>query len=379
MTKNKNIKNIIYAISVLSGTIIGVGLFSLPYLTIGVGWTVMLLYFLIIGGAVILLHVLFGELVVRTPDKKRFPGIAEYYWGKTGKYFTLITHLGCLIGTMLAYLLVGGGFLSQLLSSAGLTDSLTAAVLLFWAGGGLVIFLGSSALNKMQLAGIISFILIMAGLAWLGKGQASISNMLARNGADVSWFAPYGAVIFSVWGATLIPQIEDILAKSKQYLTKVIIAAISLPILIYILFIVIVLTVSGANTAPLALTSLNHYLGPAAYSLILIFGLITTFTSLAAIGLTMSQVFEFDLKIKKIKSWLITVCLPLPLYFAGVKNFIELIVFLGAVLLAIDGINMLLMYRRALPLAGQWKRKAAIVLIVMLLAGIGYEISSLLN
>jgi amino acid permease len=378
MTKEK-IKSIIYAISVLSGTIIGVALFSLPYLTLQVGWLTMLLYFIILGGLIVLLHVLFGELVLQTPDQKRFPGIAEYYWGKGGKYLTLTTHLICLVCTILAYILVGGGFLYELLSIIIPNISLPLAILIFWALGALIIFLGSSALNKIQLVGIISFIFVMLGLAWLGRAEISMANVFARNGDNINWFMPYGILIFALWGMTLIPQIEDILGKNKQYMTRVVIASIILPIIVYILFTALVLGISGTGTEPLALTSLSNQLGEGAYSLILFFGLITTFTSFIAIGLIMAQVFEFDLKIRKIKSWTMTVSLPLLLYFAGIKNFLELIIFLGAVLLAIDGINMLLMYRHGLPQAKLWKRFASLILIIMLMGGIVYEIASLIN
>ncbi|MFA5751207.1 MAG: aromatic amino acid transport family protein [Candidatus Paceibacterota bacterium] len=372
--KNKKIKSIVYATSVLAGTIIGVALFSLPYLTLQVGWPIMLAYFIVLGGLMILLHVLFGELVINTPDKKRFPGIAEYYWGKKGKYLAFFTHSGSLIGAILAYILVGGGFLFELLSGLQIDISLTGAILIFWFAGSLIMFLGSGALNKLQLLGIISFIFILVFLAWLGKGESSITNLLARNGDNVSLLAPYGALVFALWGASLIPQIEDILVENKKYMKGVIIASVILPIIVYLFFIAIVMSISGVETTPLALTSLSEKLGQGAYFLILIFGIITTFTSFTAIGLTMTQVFEYDLKIKRIISWLVTILLPIFLYFIGVKDFLELIVFVGSVLLAIDGINMLLMYRKNMLNVSKWKKFGSIVLILVLLGGIIYEL-----
>ena len=64
-------KNIIYAVSVLSGTIIGVGLFALPYITSKLGFWVILSYFLVLGSLVIFVHYILGELSLATPDKKR--------------------------------------------------------------------------------------------------------------------------------------------------------------------------------------------------------------------------------------------------------------------------------------------------------------------
>ena len=68
---------IIYAIATLSGTIIGAGLFALPYITLKVGFWMILAYFLLLGGVVILIHLFFGELALKTPDFKRLPGFAK--------------------------------------------------------------------------------------------------------------------------------------------------------------------------------------------------------------------------------------------------------------------------------------------------------------
>ena len=376
MFKNGSLKCFIYATSVLAGTIIGVGLFSLPYLTLQVGWLTMLLYFFILGGLVALLHVLFGELVIRTPDHKRLPGIADYYWGKRGKRLTMVTHMGCLLGSVLAYIIVGGGFLRELLSAAGFDIGLTAAVIAYLAVGGIVLFFGLALFENMQFAGLIGFFLVLLGLAWLGRGEISLANVFARDGGTVTWFAPYGAIMFSLWGATLIPQIEEILCGHKRLLTRVILLSIALPAVVYLFFIVIVLGISGAEATPSALIGLGERLGQGAEALILIFGLITTVTSFLAIGLTLMQVLEFDLGVRKIGAWLAVILSPLLLYLAGVKDFLELIIFIGAVFLAIDGINILLMYRKGVPLAAPWKRRASIVLIFVLLGGIFYELNN---
>lgn len=377
MKKNNKIKSIIYAGSMLSGTVIGVGMLSLPYLTVQVGWTLILSYFILVGLPILLLHVLFGEIVVKTPDHKRLPGISEFYWGRSGKNLSLATHSFALLGSILAYTIVGGTFLSELFRLYGIDLTLLAAVLFFSALGGLVILIGSSALNKIQFAGIIGFALVITALAWIGRHEISIAGIFARNGDQVSWFAPYGAIIFSFWGLALIPQVEDILGRHKHLITKVITASIALPALVYIAFIAIILGISGTETAPSALVSLKDHLGPGAEALILIFGLITTFTSFVSLGLTLTQVLEFDLKINRIKAWLAVLLLPPALYLCGIKDFLDLIIFMGAVLFALDGINILLIYRKALPKAKPWKRSAAVIIIIMLFCGIAYEISAL--
>ena len=100
------ISKIILAISTLSGTIIGVGLFSLPYITSKVGLWVMLAYFIGLGVIVIAVHRFFGEVVLKTEGQHRLPGYAGIHLGKTGKTIAVVSTILGLFGALLAYLLV---------------------------------------------------------------------------------------------------------------------------------------------------------------------------------------------------------------------------------------------------------------------------------
>ena len=77
-----NLKSIILPIATLTGMIIGVGFFALPYITLKVGLPVILIYFLILGIIVTTIHLIFGKLAVKTPDFKRFPGFVKFYLGE---------------------------------------------------------------------------------------------------------------------------------------------------------------------------------------------------------------------------------------------------------------------------------------------------------
>ena len=55
------ISKLVYAVSTLAGTIIGVGLFGLPYVALQVGFWVVLGYFFVLTFVAILVHSFFGE------------------------------------------------------------------------------------------------------------------------------------------------------------------------------------------------------------------------------------------------------------------------------------------------------------------------------
>lgn len=364
------IKTSIYAISVLSGTIIGVGLFSLPYITAKVGFWVISGYFLFLGILMILIHLFFGELSLKTPDFKRLPGFAKIYLGKWGERIALISTILGLFGALLAYLIVGGEFFEELLSPFFGGNSLFY-ILIYFTIGAVIIYSGIKAIAKVEFWGLILFFLILISIFFRGQNIINIRNLFPTPNWSL-FFLPYGAILFSLSGAALIPEIEEMLGKNKKLMKKIIPVAIFIPIVVYLFFIYLILGITGEQTTQSALVGLRQYLGDGIVSLALLFGLVTTFTSFLTLGLTLKKVFWYDLKIKKNLAWLITCFVPLILYLLGFKSFIAVIGFVGGVMLAIDMILILLMYKKIN------KRKFSFLiypLILIFVLGIIYQIT----
>jgi len=368
---------LIYPIATLSGTIIGVGLFALPYVTLKVGFWVILGYFLALGTLVILIHLFFGELALKTPDFKRLPGFAKFHLGNWGQNLAYISTILGIFGAILAYLIVGGEFLTNLLSPIFGGNSLVYT-LFYFAIGATLIFFGIKAIAKVEFWGLVLFFIILFAIFFRGESFITIENLFPS--LDFSYiFLPYGIILFSLWGATLIPEVEEMLAptpnfgvgvkEKKKALRWIIPTAILIPIFVYLFFIYLILGITGPQTTESALTGLRNVLGDGIVALALFFGVLTTFTSFIALGLTLRKVFWYDLKIEKNFAWLITCFFPLILFLIGVKQFIPVISFIGGVMLGIDGILILLMYRKIKP-----KQILVYPLFLILFGGIIYEI-----
>jgi len=358
---------ILYVIATLSGTIIGVGLFALPYVTLKVGFWVILGYFLVLGALVILVHLFFGELALKTPDFKRLPGFAAIYLGKRGKIVAYISTILGIFGALLAYLIVGGEFLSELFSPIFGGDALFCTLFYFVIAASLI-FYGIKAIAKVEFWGLVLFFIILFTIFFRGQPLIETQNLFPFPDRS-AWFLPYGVILFSLWGAALIPETEEMLGNQKKMLLKIIPVAILIPVLTYLFFIYLVLGITGSQTTETALPGLRIVLGDGIVSLALLFGLVTTFTSFITLGLTLKKVFWYDLKIDKTISWLITCFVPLFLFLIGVKQFVPVIAFVGAVMLGIDGILILLMYRKINP-----KKLLVYPLFLILLGGIIYEV-----
>lgn len=358
----------VYAIATLSGTIIGAGLFALPYVALKVGFWVILGYFLVLGPLVILIHSFFGELALKTPDSKRLPGFAKFHLGNLAEKIALISTILGIFGAILAYLIIGGKFLTELFSPIFGGNDLNYT-LLYFVLGALLIFFGTKAIARVEFWGLVGLFVILILIFFRGFPQINIQNLFPEPDWS-SFFLPYGIILFSLWGVGLIPEAEEILGKRKNLLKKIIPIAVLIPIAVYFFFIYLILGITGPQTTESALTGLRNFLGNEIISLALFFGVLTTFTSFIALGLTLKKVFWYDLKIEKNLAFAITCFIPLILFLIGVRQFIPVMAFVGGVMLGIDGILILLMYQKIRP-----ERKFLIYpLALIFLGGIVYEI-----
>jgi len=361
-------KKLLYSVATLAGTMIGVGFFALPYIASKVGFFVILGYFLVLGVLVFLVHLFFAELSIHTPDFKRFPGFAKYYLGEKGEKLAYLTTILGLFGAILSYLIVGGEFLTELLSPV-LGGDFIFYTLSYFILGAVVIFYGVKTVAKVEFWGLVLFFAILFLIFFESKTLLVVENLFPT--PDMSHiFLPYGVVLFSLWGAALIPEIEEMLREAKRIFKKVIFLSFLITILFYLFFIFLILAITGSQTTPSALAGLSDVLDNGVVVFALCFGLLATFTSFIALGLTLKKVFWYDLKIPKNLSWAMTCFVPLILFFLGFQNFISLISFIGAVFLGIDGILILIMYKKIKP------KKAFLIypLVLIFTIGIAYEL-----
>lgn len=372
-------KRFIYALATLTGTIIGVGVFALPFVASKVGLPIMLLYFLLLGAVVVLIHLLYAEVVVRTEGLHRLPGYVERYLGRWGKRLVLLEKVFAFSGTLLAYLIVGGTFLSSLLSPIFGIGQLGALLLFFFAGAVLVYF-GIRSIAKVELFALFLFGAVL--LALLSQGHSFLNLRNLFNFEASSLFLPYGVILFALWGAALVPEAAEMLGRQVKPLRRLIFWAISLVAGIYLFFTLLITGITGELTSRDALTALKYFFGDGLVALALAFGVLACFTSFITLGLTFKKVLWYDFKVKQDVAWAVAVFLPLLLYFIGLKDFIRVIGTVGGVMLGIEGIIIVLLYLKVRekeakskpPLVFGLPRAILWPVILMLVLGIIYEV-----
>jgi len=335
---------LLYAVSTLIGMIVGAGTFGIPYAFSGVGFGIGIFYLALLGFAVMAVHLFYGEVVLRTSEPRRLVGYASKYLGKWARRLTTGTILFEYYGSLLAYTILGGQFLSIILSP-WLGGSSLLWGLVFFAAGAFIVFWGIKTVARNEFIMVGLMFLTLAVLFFKGAPLIRVENF---QGFDLSrLFLPYGVILFAMGGSAAIPQVRQILRGQERKLKKAIILGTVIPIVVYFLFALVVVGISGTGTSEDAIKGLVPYFGAWVIDLGAIFGIFAIITSFLCLGISMRDLFYHDYKIKKIWSFVLTFAIPLILYLAGFKSFIFIIGFLGAFASGLDAIITILIYFKA--------------------------------
>lgn len=376
-------KNFLKAIGVMVGYIIGVGMFGLPYLVFESGLLVFFVLIIGLGLTQYFLCLIYTNVILVTNEYHRLPGYAGKYLGKNGKKIAALAKLIGNLGALLAYIIITGIFLNELLSPLfGGSELLYASVL--FAIEAAIVFLGIGALADAEFVMTLLLLLIVGLLATKGWGNIEVSNY-----SMVDWhkiLLPYGAILFAVDGNGSLPIITRLLKKDKKNIRLVVKIGTIIPLVIIILFTLVIIGISGSATSPDALTGIKNSVGNNMIFFAYIFGIITMITSFLGVSESVKEMLTWDYKLNKYLAWALAVFIPYTLYLAGMKSLISVISFAGAVAGGTSAIILILIFLKLEKLKNKlvlFKRKPGeiitSILIALFVCGIIYEIFNFLN
>lgn len=347
----KNTRKIIYAISTFVGTIVGVGMFGLPYIASKIGFIPMMFY--LIGGAIITLAVnlIHAEFLIASSGKKRLAGYVKEHFGDRWGFFAFIIFLIGMYGSMLAYIIVGGKFLQGIIFPF-FPISLLCATVIYFIIGTLLIYNGIKSISQAEFLMMMFLIILVFIFSLISFPKINLNNFLGTNLDNI--FLPYGIVLFSFWGTSILPEIkeeflksnkkEKYLEKGKRDLKMVIFYSTVMPLIIYAIFVAAVLGISGKVTSSEAFSGLEPFLSNKIIYIGYIFGFLSVFTSYISIGLSVKNSFLYDYKIKEKLSFFCACFIPFIFFLLGFNNFISVINLVGTITFGIAGIFIFLLY-----------------------------------
>ncbi len=355
--------------------IIGVGMFAIPFSFVQAGFWPGVAELIILSGMVTMLHLLYGEIVLATPEFHRMPGYVRKFLGHKASRISWASTLFGTVGTLLAYLIVGSLFLRTVVARIA-----PDANLYFFAAGlvcvvGLITFFPikkESAINGVLTIFEITFI---AGLALLLLPRASLQNFSGIHPRDL--FLPYGVLLFALSGASVIPDLVTVLGRNKTMVRIAIVAGSFIPAVLYFLFAFAVVGVSGETTSVEAIAGLQQVLGGNVALWASASWLLAVLTSFIALSANFQALLSLDLSMPRRFAWLTASAVPFILYLLGFQNFIAIISTVGVVAFGIDGVLFLLMGRKIRQKQGSRASiltLASYVILAVIVAGVCAEL-----
>lgn len=322
----------------LSGTIIGVGMFALPFVFSRAGFLLGTVELVVLAGATIAMNLLYGEVILRTPGRHLLPGLARLYLGKWGLIESLSAFVG-FAGGLFVYILLGGVFLANL---TGLSPD--AGRVVFFAAGALLVFANlkfEAWVNYALTALLVFFILVLSGFSFLHFSPANISGF---HWGEV--FLPYGVILFSLAGGAIIPEMASLLGENKKMLYKSLVVGTAIPAAVYLIFILAVVGATGFATSSEALEGLRLLVGKPVFFLGNAIGFLALFTSFIIFGFTFEDILMADFGFRKLPAWLLFAVIPPAIFLLPIRDYVSVLGFLGAVALGVDNLFILWLYRK---------------------------------
>lgn len=342
-------KHLLGAVSTMVGYIIGAGILGIPFVFAKAGFLTGFLTLIILGITALTINLYTGEIALRTKGSHQLTGYANIYLGKSAKYIMLLAMILSVYGALTAYILKGGEFLSALLYPAISLSPIMGSILFFTAGT-LLVFIGIKAIEKSEVIFFIFFIVIIIAIFFLVYPFIRTSNLASFDIKNI--FIPYGVVLFAYGGIAAVPEIREELKKNTKLMKKAILFGSLIPFAIYALFALVVVGVTGVNTTDGAIIGLGNTIGSHILIIGTLFGIITMFTSFLAVGLSLKETYNFDLKLNKKISSALTCFIPLStallMIYIGTHNaFFKILDLTGAFSFSVVGILIVLIVNKA--------------------------------
>src|SRR3989338_3782563 len=289
----------------LAGTIIGVGMFGIPYVAMKAGVLPVIFYLAIFGAVSILIHAMYMEIVLRTKENHRLAGYSEIYLGNKWKWITLIQTVIFLWGSLLIYTIIGGQFLNIIFEPFFGNTTLISS-LAFFAIASFVVIRGIRTIGKIEV--IFTIIIVIAVILFFARSLLlgniiNLSQFIAIDWKNI--ILPYGVVLFAMSGLSIIPSLKNevetnIALGQKLYFGKIILIGTAIPAFVYLLFM---------------------------FSII---GIFAMFTSFIALGNELKRTFLEDFGVPIFWSTIGSLLAPLIMFLLGLNDFIIITSFVGS-------------------------------------------------
>jgi tyrosine-specific transport protein len=332
------------AIRVMVGTMIGVGMLALPYAVAQVGFVLGIAALVLVGVLSAIVLELYADLVLARGGKARFIHVVGRELGSFGTWVASASFIGSMYGALLAYCISGGMLLRVAIFSVfPLTPF--EAMISFLTLAAVSTVGGSLLVARVQRFLLPTFLGLLAVLSVFALPSIELSNF--------SGYAPehlgtaLGIMVFAFLGMSSIPEARDFLGRAAGTLPTLVRKAVAIVAVVYVMFVSVVIGVTGSATTENAIPGLKNVLGHNLYLLATWIALLIVLSVFMNIATSLTNTYLYDFRFSFATSWVLTMSVPLIFVLLGMSSMSTALNISGGILGSITGITMLIAYERA--------------------------------
>jgi tyrosine-specific transport protein len=195
-------------------------------------------------------------------------------------------------------------------------------------------------------------VLVFGILAILLFPQIEPTHLATSSFALSDLFLPYGVILFSLGGVSILGEVKTVLADKKKFKAVIIIGTV-IPILVYFLFMLIIVGVTGPATSEDAIRGLMM-ISPTLTKIGAWVAILSMSSAFLGLGTILKDVFNIDFKIPYFWAWFMAVVPPFLLFMLGLHSFILVISITGALMAGLEGVMIILMHQKAVKQGDQY-------------------------
>ncbi|MBI5728533.1 MAG: hypothetical protein HY984_02155, partial [Candidatus Magasanikbacteria bacterium] len=244
---------------IVSGTI-GAGVLGIPYVVVKVGIGIGLLYIVSLGLLMMGVNLLVGEIATAAKEPLQIVGLAKKYLGPTGGAIMLVFSYALLLGALMIFIIGEGDTLSALFGGPSFWWSTG-----FFMVAGLLVAIGIRTIKTVELFLSLGVLSVVFLIALFSAPHLTLTHWQYSDWTKI--FLPYGVLLFAFHATTAVPEAHAILKNREATFKKAILTAGTICIIVYALFAVVVVGVTGPATTEIATIGLGQVLGRPAFIL----------------------------------------------------------------------------------------------------------------
>ncbi len=362
-----SLTNSLKAYFIIFSTIIGLGIFVLPYTFFHSGYY-FLLWILFWFFAFFILHLIFGEILLQTEEKHNLPGLAGLYLHPAAKHIVWFFDYVGMLGVFLIYFIALAKFWSLILPFNPLIIKLIFALInLYFILKDIRIFAQMETILSLGIFIVFLFIILML----LPNFDFANIKLAIQNTKEP--FLPYGILLFALSGTSAIPIVVDLIGKDKKSFFKINFFALLSIVIFYLIYTFAVVGFLGGRVSEESLQSLAPHLPKVFLIFAVIFVTLNiTFVDMA-FYLKRGLLYDYNIKPRTIN--LIMTLSILPLVFFEPSSLIPLINVVSEIFLGANLLILCLIYIKLPPKEHFYLPNVIIILLgIIFLMGIIYGI-----